>query len=102
MNALNGHLHFISQSRGPAPAYLPQRTLRLDMFDPSTKTWSRGPDLDQNLHIFKTAVLGGKIYLVGGLFDDGTPTGGARSKAVHIFDGIRWSSGPPLPHGKIC
>jgi hypothetical protein len=49
---------------------------RVDLFDPEAGSWSRGPDLPAATEYSSLAVLGDRLYLVGGLVKqpEGEPT----------------------------
>lgn len=52
-------------------------TTRVQVYDPSTDTWSEGPSLKETIHHAGAAVAGGRIYLVGGF-------------RIHSESAIRW------------
>lgn len=46
----------------------------LQIYDPATNTWAAGTDLPTKIFAAQTTVIGGKIYLSGGVLDNETTT----------------------------
>lgn len=79
-------------------------TARMDIFDPQAGTWSRGPDAPTARNSAGSAVIDGKIYVVGGrqflAQGDGEPAN-VNVASLEVFDPASglWSVGAPLPQG---
>jgi N-acetylneuraminic acid mutarotase len=67
----------------------------LEIYEPATKRWSRGPDMPTSRGGLTAAVLDGRIHVTGGEDLDS----GATFPAHEIFDPAAgsWSASPPLP-----
>jgi N-acetylneuraminic acid mutarotase len=70
--------------------------LDLDALDPATK-WRSAASMPTARNHFGTAVVGGKIYAIGG--QHGRDETNRNLRDVHLYDPAtdRWSSGPRLP-----
>jgi N-acetylneuraminic acid mutarotase len=68
----------------------------VEVYEPSSDSWSVAPSLPRKLLNFHAASIGGLLYVVGGEVQPGSHqvTG-----EMHIFDPAAgsWSSGPPMP-----
>ena len=64
----------------------------VDLYDPSSDSWSRMPDLPVEVNHAAAASAGGKLYVVGGY---GGP--GVRLRSAYVFDGDRWRTLKPMP-----
>ncbi len=64
----------------------------VDLYDPSSDSWSRLPDLPVGVNHAAAASAGGKLYVVGGY---GGP--GVRLRSAYVFDGARWRALAPMP-----
>jgi N-acetylneuraminic acid mutarotase len=95
--AVDGKIHIIAGFepndgvRGDAP------TTRVQVYDTATNSWSAGVPVPEPLHHAGAAVVGGKIYLVGGFhnpFQKREPV-----DTVWMFDPAQnaWSKKAPLP-----
>lgn len=77
-------------------------TSRVDIFDPETRTWSRGVDAPTARNSAASAVIDGKIYVVGGrqfLEQPGGKVANVNSASLEVFDpetGL-WSVKAPMP-----
>jgi N-acetylneuraminic acid mutarotase len=71
-------------------------TARSDLFDPATNTWSRLPDMPEELTHSATVADGNTIWLIGGYVDDHP---GPATRNVWKFDTISrtYTLGPLLP-----
>ncbi len=65
----------------------------LEIYDPASDTWSKGPDLPRPLAAYALAVWNGKLYLFGGW------DGGTYRRETLIFDPAAgsWTEGPAMP-----
>ena len=67
-----------------------------DVYDPSTDSWSRLPDLPQRRDHFHAAVVGGKFWAIGGRVSSSATRVG-HNQAFDLATG-RWTTGlAPLP-----
>ena len=68
----------------------------LQIYDPATEQWRRGPDLPFHAGSVATAVIGDQIYLAGGVVGDSTTRQAAR------FDPATetWHPIAPMPRGR--
>ena len=79
---------------------------RVDVYDPSTNTWSPAPDLVPGRGHINAAVFtaNGQIWVIGGTQDDGSVRNGRASTAVTAFDPVNpaagWRAHTPLPEGR--
>ena len=68
----------------------------VQVYDPGSDTWSRGPDLPEPVHHAALVSTGDRLVLLGGYTarDLSVPT-----DAVHVLDAAtgRWADGTPLP-----
>ena len=90
INAMHGKLVFLTRQLAP-------HHYRLDSYDPETGNWLRGPNLPITVFRLQTAVLAGKLYVIGGFLD--VAGRHEQSAAVQVWDGQVWSVGPSLPFG---
>lgn len=65
----------------------------LEIYDPSTDTWERGPHMPQPLCAYAIAAWEGKLYLFGGW--DGTHY--VNTVLVYDPEAKRWSTRTPMP-----
>lgn len=65
----------------------------VEIFDPQTDSWSQGPALPNAVHHTSAVVLGGQLYVIGGL----TGTDFKPTNKVYVYDGTSWTEGPALP-----
>lgn len=65
----------------------------VEIFDPQTDSWSQGPALPSAVHHTSAVVLGGQLFVVGGL----TGTDSKPTNKVYAYDGTKWTEGPMLP-----
>ncbi|HSL10597.1 MAG TPA: kelch repeat-containing protein [Actinomycetota bacterium] len=68
-----------------------------DVYDPTTETWSRGAPLPLRVSMVQAVVLGGKIYVIGGVRRWRLPS--KVSGRVQIYDPATntWSEGAKMP-----
>ncbi len=68
-----------------------------EIYNPDTNTWSLGTPMPSSLHSFGSAVLGDKIYVVGGRASNGSNS----VKSIYIYDTVKdtWATGPNLRKG---
>ena len=76
----------------------------VDVYDPGTDTWTRGPDLPEALHHTAVAVLDGRVHVVGGY----AIRGGSWVAVAEVWSlGVgedAWREEPPLatPRGALA
>jgi N-acetylneuraminic acid mutarotase len=82
---------------GSSDADFCEDSLVFDLSKPDSK-WDRLPETPFRRRALAVAECGGKIYVLGGLTDEGVVT-----KAVDIYDPAdrRWTSGPELPGANV-
>lgn len=70
---------------------------RVDVFDPSTNTWTPGADQPQEIHHFQAVEYDGRIYVVGA-WTGGFPDEDGISHVL-IYDPAEdtWTTGPEIP-----
>lgn len=105
---VDGRLYVIGGRVGGTPSAASfgehRDTSRVDIFDLETGTWSRGIDAPTARNSAGSAVIDGKIYVVGGrqflAQADGSPAN-VNSAALEVFDPETgfWSVRAPLPQG---
>ncbi|WP_454085394.1 malectin domain-containing carbohydrate-binding protein [Georgenia sp. Marseille-Q6866] len=71
-------------------------TARSDVFDTVTNTWSRLPDMPQQLTHSPVVADGRTIWLVGG-YNGNHPGGSTRNVWKFDTETLTWSAGPQLP-----
>ena len=73
----------------------------LEIFDPETKTWTSGPAMPTARLHAGAAVIGDRLYVVGGMpaVRGGIPP---RYSTLEIYDPIEntWTTGPPMPSAR--
>jgi hypothetical protein len=77
---------------------------RADVYDPASDEWAALPDLPEGLHHTALAVLGDRLYMVGG-YGVGGPGWVARAEVWSLGpDDDAWRAGPPLqtPRGALA
>ena len=74
-------------------------TARSDVYDTVTNTWSRLPDMPQELTHSPAVADGKTIWLVGG-YDGDHPGGSTRNVWKFNTETLTWSAGPPLPEAR--
>ncbi|MFC1499824.1 kelch repeat-containing protein [Candidatus Zixiibacteriota bacterium] len=67
---------------------------RVDIFDPQTETWSSGASMPTARQAGASAIVGNKIYAIGGFLSSGQYT-----NLIEIYDPVAdsWSSGTSMP-----
>lgn len=104
--AVDGRIYVIGGRVGGTPSaasYGEHRdTSRVDVFDPESQTWSRGIDAPSARNSAASAVIDGRIYVVGGRQYLQQPDGSAvnvNSAALEVFDPASglWSVRAPMP-----
>ncbi len=68
-------------------------TSTVQVYDPTTDTWTMGPPLPRGVHHAMAAAIGDRLYLVGGF----SGVRFAPSHRVFAFDGSTWREVTPLP-----
>ena len=63
----------------------------VDRYDVAKNTWSRGEPLPIEIHHAMAAELNGKLFVLGGLREDG-----GASDRVFVLEASGWREGPPL------
>ena len=73
----------------------------MDVFDPETDTWTRGPDLPVNMHHFQAVRLGDEIFVLGAFTGD--PPGENVLEDIFIFSTTtsQWRKGDPFPDNRL-
>ena len=76
---------------------------RLQIYHPSTNSWSQGPTMPYDGGSVASVVIGGKIYVAGGIVGSTSSNGsgsGTTNKAA-VFDPVtnKWTSIAPMPRG---
>ncbi|WP_324650000.1 malectin domain-containing carbohydrate-binding protein [Georgenia sp. H159] len=74
-------------------------TARSDVYDTVTNSWSRLPDMPQQLTHSPAVADGKTIWLVGG-YDGNHPGGSTRNVWKFDTETLTWSAGPPLPEAR--
>lgn len=73
----------------------------VEIYDPATNSWTKGPDLQRRHDAPAAAVMGGRIYLVGGHLPEATggPLTDPAFDFFEVFDVIngRWLELSPMP-----
>jgi N-acetylneuraminic acid mutarotase len=71
-------------------------TAHVDVYDPSTDTWTTGKSMPKAVAIYSSAVVDNKIYVISGTAD-----GSAITNLTQIYDPKMdsWSLGAPIPVG---
>lgn len=92
----------VAGTSGAATFQAHRDTGRVDVFDPETGVWTRGVDAPTARNSAASAVIDGRIYVVGGRQYLGLPGGGAANvnvAALEVFDPATglWSVRAPLP-----
>lgn len=74
----------------------------VEEYDPATDTWTRKADMPTPRHSFSTAVLDGRVYIVGGSSSDGVDPL-APVLAVEVYDPATdtWTQGPSMTTARI-
>jgi non-specific serine/threonine protein kinase len=69
----------------------------VEVFDPTTGTWTAGPDLPVAVDHAMATTVDDAVHVVGGYLDDGTP-----SDRAFRLDGGRWREVARLPEGRAA
>jgi N-acetylneuraminic acid mutarotase len=75
----------------------------LEIFDPTTNSWSTGPDLPEPRHHIGLVTLDGTIYGIGGFMPDATTIWGVRGEVFRLdISGGSWLPGTSMltPRGE--
>ena len=77
-----------------------RKTLQMDIFDPKTRTWSRGTDLPMEMHHFQALTYKGEIYVMGA-FTGGYP-GETPIPDIHIYNPLtqKWRTEGMIPEDR--
>jgi N-acetylneuraminic acid mutarotase len=101
--AVGGRIHVIGGGLSPWC-----QLDRVDIFDPASGTWTPGAPLPSARNNLASAVLGGRIYVVGGLYTPPERRGEEKpqtdpSPCVDVYDPATdsWSQAPALPSGRV-
>jgi N-acetylneuraminic acid mutarotase len=87
--ALNGRVYAIGGETGQGIS------ANLEVYDPTSLTWTELKPKPKPVSEIQAAVLGGKIYVPGG-----REANGKASQSLEIYDPLQdvWESGPDLPY----
>lgn len=69
---------------------------KVQIFDPVTNRWTLGPDMPFAAGSSSSAVIGGKVYVAGGIIGSSTTNRAARFDPV----GSTWTTLAPMPQGR--
>ena len=71
-------------------------TAQVDVYDPSTDTWTTGKSMPKAVAVYSSAVVDNKIYVISG-----TGSGSVITNLTQIYDPKMdsWSLGAPIPVG---
>lgn len=67
------------------------------LFDPTTETWTKGPDLPDPRHHIVLGTAGGTVYGFGGFIDESPDNRFAFRDDVYAFDGTEWGRIGTMP-----
>jgi N-acetylneuraminic acid mutarotase len=67
------------------------------LYDPSTETWTEGPDLPDPRHHIVLGTADETVYGFGGFVGDGLPNGFQFRNDVYAFDGTEWARIGEMP-----
>ena len=83
--------------KGPGGTSRYKKTV--EMYDPQTDTWVKKRDMPTLRHAFMSAVVDGKIYLIGGSVHDKKLDRDVAIGLVEIYDPLtnRWEKGADMP-----
>jgi non-specific serine/threonine protein kinase len=76
-----------------------QTVTTVEVFDPATGAWSRGPDLPVGVNHAMAAALDGTVYVLGGYLGPGLEHPTARTFALR---GDRWVELPAMPEPRAA
>ena len=83
--------------KGPGGELRYKKTV--EMYDTQTDTWTKKRDIPTLRHAFMTAVVDGKIYVIGGRVHDKRLGEPALTGLVEVYDPLtdRWEKGADMP-----
>ena len=83
--------------KGPRGAFRYKRNV--EMYDPETDTWVKKRNMPTLREGFSTALVNGKVYLIGGRIHDKKLGEGAATGLVEVYDPLtnRWEKGADMP-----
>ncbi len=83
--------------KGPGGALRYKKTV--EMYDTATDTWNKKGDMPTLRHAFMTAVVDGKIYVIGGSVHDKKLGRDVAIGLVEVYDPLtnRWEKGSDMP-----
>jgi len=83
--------------KGPGGAFRYKKTV--EMYNTATDTWTKKRDMPMLRHAFATAVVNGKIYVIGGRIHNNKLGAGAATGLVEVYDPLtnRWEKGADMP-----
>lgn len=95
IGVLDGKIYTIGGFTGQSPSYSSSRAV--EVYDPNTNQWETRASLPTARRYLTAAVLGGRIYAIGGY--DGGPRLFNPLAITEIYDPTTntWQSGPALP-----
>lgn len=73
----------------------------VQIFDPTTDSWSTGPQLPEPVHHAALVSTGDTLYLLGGYAGSGFDAPTAAVRRLDITTG-QWTDGPPLPEARAA
>lgn len=76
-------------------------TATVQIFDPTSDSWSAGPELPEAVHHAALVSTGDTLYLVGGYVGSGFASPTAAVRRLDATTG-QWTDGPPLPEARAA